>query len=649
MRRNTSSFWNIRSLVLVLSFLLTGFAFGCGSDTGQGGGNGGSDTGPEADTSPGADTGTDADDGDGNPDAIDGPDGGGDTSPDADDECPEPETIDSDVTEETTWSGDPDCLDYIVVTDISILAPLTVEEGTRVEAEENVGLRVEEDGTITAEGTEDAPVEFAGTDSPKGHWQGFRIDTESPDNFFNWVEIDGAGSSNWTGSDNSQAALFLDDFSSGSIAITNTTFRNNANYGIQARESGSLEGFANNTFEDNDVPMWLHANRVGQLDGSSTFEGNAEPYIKTTFGGDTLSEDATWKAFEIPYRLVDRLTVHGAWTIEPNVNFQSEQNIGIEVEEEGTITAEGTEQEPIVFEGTDSSKGFWKGIWVGTLSPDNKLDWVEIEGAGSSNWTGTDETQGALFLPKNTSGSLAITNTTLRNNANYGIQARQASSLEGFANNTFAENDVPMWLHPDRVGELDGSSTFENNSESYIKVNLASSEFGATSVTTDATWRRFDIPYRIVQATHVEAGLTIEADVTMEFAQDFGLHVESGGTLTANGESGSKVTFRGVEELQGYWRGIRISTKSPDNQLTHTDVVHAGSKNWTGSSDTAAALHIYGGTVGLDTVAVEESGNHGFLLELDGEILSCNDVTFNNIAGDNVHNDTGDPSAGCGL
>ena len=559
-------------------------------------------------------------------------------------ECPETEEIDSAITEATTWGGEPGCVDYVLAGLIDVEAALTIEPGTRIEARQGgaIGLSVERSGSISAEGTEGNPVVFAGTEQMKGHWRGIAVHSTSTDNRFDWVEIADAGSSDWGGSANTEAALWLEE---GRLAITNTTIRDSANFGLQARADASIEGFSDNIFENNDVPMWLHADRVGELAGSSSFSGNANAYIRVVFGSDTVGADATWKPFNVPYRLEGSAYVQAGLTIEPGAVFEFAQGKLMEVREGGTLTAVGTEDDPIIFRGTEDKKGFWRGISVESQSSDNKFDWVEVTGGGSSDWGGSaDATKTGVWID---GGSLAITNTTFRKNADYALWAHEESSIAGFGNNTFENNDVPMRLHPNRVGELAGTSSFSGNSKP--EVSITSGRF--TTLDVDATWKSLQVPYRVYSRTKIQAGLTLEAGVTVEFAQDVEVWLEEGGTLTADGQSGSPVTLRGIEALQGYWQGLRIETASTDNKLTHTNLSHAGSSIWGSAPESKAAVYLYDGTVALDTVAIEDSGGNGFYIAsiVGGTITSCSNVTFDNIAESTVFNASEDMSAGCGL
>lgn len=65
-------------------------------------------------------------------------------------------------------------------------------------------------------------------------------------------------------------------------------------------------------------------------------------------------------------------------SIAPGTTVLFEENAGIEVTEAASLSAVGTEEEPIVFRGKESTKGFWSGIYFGSNHPQNELTWVRI-------------------------------------------------------------------------------------------------------------------------------------------------------------------------------------------------------------------------------------------------------------------------------
>lgn len=59
------------------------------------------------------------------------------------------------------------------------------------------------------------------------------------------------------------------------------------------------------------------------------------------------------------------------------------QGFGINVNESGSLSAEGTATKPIIFTGTEEAPGFWDGIYFQSKSPKNILSNVTVKYAGT--------------------------------------------------------------------------------------------------------------------------------------------------------------------------------------------------------------------------------------------------------------------------
>src|SRR5690606_21884971 len=132
--------------------------------------------------------------------------------------------------------------------------------------------------------------------------------------------------------------------------ITNTTFKNNAHYGLWAGEKSRLTGFASNVFTGNTRVMVVHHDRVGELGSGHTLTGNEEDVLRVGFGNnDRVSVPATWKPQRVPYWIVTRFFVAAALTIEAGVTLRFPQAEGVIVEDTGSLTVSGTAAAPVTF------------------------------------------------------------------------------------------------------------------------------------------------------------------------------------------------------------------------------------------------------------------------------------------------------------
>ena len=109
------------------------------------------------------------------------------------------------------------------------------------------------------------------------------------------------------------------------------------------------------------------------------------------------------------------------------------------------------------------------------------------------------------------------------------------------------------------------------------------------------------------------ATLTIDAGVTLKFAEEVQMTVSSG-SLVAVGTADEPITFTGMESTRGYWGGLRFTnSNSTSNALRYVTIEYGG-----GYWD--ANLIVTSGATGTCKVAVSdctlrESGTYGFLIE----------------------------------
>jgi hypothetical protein len=95
--------------------------------------------------------------------------------------------------------------------------------------------------------------------------------------------------------------------------------------------------------------------------------------------------------------------------------------------------------------------------------------------------------------------------------------------------------------------------------------------------------------------------------------------VNEGGELIATGEAGKKIRFTGKEALKGYWAGILFFSRSTANELTHTEILNAGSTAMV-SGVKAGVLVSEAARLTLKNTLISRSGGYGLYLN-PGSIL----------------------------
>ncbi len=91
---------------------------------------------------------------------------------------------------------------------------------------------------------------------------------------------------------------------------------------------------------------------------------------------------------------------------------------------------------------------------------------------------------------------------------------------------------------------------------------------------------RFEDPsmpdYVVTTGVKVRSSLTVEPNVVIAFRENASLTIEEGGSLRAEGTATERITFRGMQNVPGYWGGIIIRSSSMDNILHYVDINYGG-------------------------------------------------------------------------
>jgi len=508
---------------------------------------------------------------------------------------------------------------YVATSPLSVSdGTLTVEPGVQISFGTSASLSIGSNGRLNAMGTMDKGITFTSTDA-LGMWRGIRFDgSRSADNVLHYVTIENGGSGGWSGATQSASALLLEGNTL--VDIQQSTIRGSASRGITLYGEAEMT-FVENTLELNAVPAWMHPNTVGFLDAASSFDGNTDDVVRVGFGNnDRVSTAQTWTDVGVPLELQDRMFIEAPLTLDPGVALEARAGVALILREGGTLSAVGTDVAPITFRGSEDAPGAWKGLQIQTQSTDNVFDYVVFENGGSDAWTGLGDSRAMVYLDGNSKA--VFTNTTFRGSDHYGLWVPAGGDISGFDANTFDGNVRAAIVHPNRAGALAANTIFTDNAEQSVRVTFGNND----AVEASQTWSALAVPYQVMDRTFIQAPLTIDAGAVVEFTQGANFIVNEDGALTAIGEAGNTIVFRGREALAGYWKGIEFATFTAANQLTYVELSHAGSDGWFGGANANATLNVDAdGSLALANVTIRLTEGYAAIVR-NGGSLSCTAV-----------------------
>lgn len=375
-----------------------------------------------------------------------GPDGGG---PPPSGECAV--TITEDITIPTLLTNRGAGCDYLVAGDLRVTSSLLIDPGTEIQFAQDTRWRIEDTGSINAVGTQDDQITLRGAVNTTGFWYGLCF-SDNRASRFEWVNLLNAGKVWLGGSSVCRAAIGHGSGSGEPIAIVDTLVAGSQTTGLDATQL-NLGEFARNIFAANmEFGVRVSADNLVQLDTVSDYLGtsveapNAKPYVHLADSSvSDPGETHVWPRLNVPYFIGDDafdyhqnvIVTDGTHIkIGPGTTFVFGNEGSLNIWENSTLTALGTEAEPVVFTGLIKEPGSWDGIAISTGAV--TFDHVEV------SWGGAD-----VFYPAN----LAI----------YGVDTSQNS----FLSNTLFKGSAECGLLVDTYAFdhvfHDGSLVFEDN------------------------------------------------------------------------------------------------------------------------------------------------------------------------------------------
>jgi len=320
-------------------------------------------------------------------------------------------------------------------------ALLTIMPGVTIYFAADTGLTVLSDGRLVAEGTAAAPIKLTGNLAVRGYWRGLHFSSSgSADNRLDYVTIEYGGGYDFFGWETARANLVLSGTVSSPtrISVTNCTLRESAGAGFFTDESVEVDEFGGNTITANATAAGVTSAAVLDfLDDTSTYQGNVLDVIYVS--GDDIDSARTWPALDAAYVFTTGTTVHAALTIAPGATLKFQEGVGFTVLTDGSLTAVGTAEQPILFTGEAEVPGHWNGLYFSSSnSYSNRLEHVTVEYGGGYEFFGWDTARTNLVL----NGSvLEVNNCTFQHSAGWGIWVSSDSTLAGdLETSSFFEN-----------------------------------------------------------------------------------------------------------------------------------------------------------------------------------------------------------------
>lgn len=270
---------------------------------------------------------------------------------------------------------------------------------------------------------------------------------------------------------------------------------------------------------------------------------------------------------KIDYIIPCMARVEGKLAIEPGVVIAFEQGAGMDFKGSSSFTMQGTAEKPIILTGKEPIKGYWKGIYTVSSSPNNKMKYVTVDYAGGSG------SIAALRLYREHS-VLSLENCTFSNSKTSGaaIKDNVGKDIQNvtITNCTFTKNGIPLDTQATRLRMFDGTNSFVGNEMDYIKLD-------GGKLYGDATWAKLNVPYFLQgNFTFSDGVLTVAPGTEIIMSSQTWLHLSNKASLKMVGTAAKPITVRGEHDVPGFWLQLNIDSSSPLNEIGHVIFQNAG-------------------------------------------------------------------------
>lgn len=436
---------------------------------------------------------------------------------------------------------------------------------------------------LIAEGTADKPVIFkpsSGAETPGAWGHIFFASTASAQSKLSHCQFLYGGRTDWSNSpefDYSNEHGFIELAGNATVAIDNCKIIGAANWGIKVKNGAKFSSFTNNLMQACvSYPVWIDINSVHTIGVNNIFETESGVLVTDQWFSQA---GVTWKKQNVPYIIDFGISFTHAdptpsLTLEPGVVLAFKKGYGLGTGP-GSLYAEGTAADPIVFTGDKSEAGEtvgWSGLGIGQESV---LRHCIIEYAGGE---APNPHHSAVII--NTASSAVFEQNIIKESASGGVDLRGNEW-----NVTFEDNLIENAYH---YGIMVDSRIVHQVPLSNSLVNTPGFGINGTVIEGHVTWPIRPEPYVLTYTVLVQSpdncSLTLPPGTQLQM--ESGASIEVGndnwqpGTLIAEGTAEKPIVITLAtadrEEGNGNWGTILLGPQATATTKINNCVLEYG-------------------------------------------------------------------------
>lgn len=277
----------------------------------------------------------------------------------------------------------------------------------------------------------------------------------------------------------------------------------------------------------------------------------------------------------VDYLIANNLQINANLTIEPGVTLMFKDEAGIQVNEEGSLTAIGESSNLIYFTSEAGVRGSWKGITILSNHAKNVISYCRVEQAGGDNDYGKADIVVGSY---SNTGQTEISNSEITTSLTTGILLSEGSRLIYFTGNKlFTNTTCPIEAYVGDAGQVSNSNTFSNNGLEYIRLTGKEDEV----FTDPITLSKLTEPYLISGHIHLGNSFTIAPGTRLYMDEEAQILVDGtvgDASFSAIGTKTQPILIAPLYSGQGTWNSICfLSSSSPKNVIEYCNISGGGS------------------------------------------------------------------------
>ncbi len=260
-------------------------------------------------------------------------------------------------------------------------------------------------------------------------------------------------------------------------------------------------------------------------------------------------------------------------TIEPGVVIAFTPDSGLTFRETvSSLHAVGTANKPIIFTGTQSTRGSWRGLFIESGNASNIMEYVTVSYGGGQAFNSNGD-RGNIIVYAD--GALTLKNCNVISSQTSGLNAIYGNTSLTLQNNVFTGNANPLLINSVYATQTSATDNYVGNDLDRVLLYNYSVEFQTPSV-----WKNINVPYRVLNtggsAVNARGNLTIEPGVIIEMSPGTSIGIRDTGSLKMVGTAALPIVIKGVNAVPGAWLGIKIDGTNPLNEIGFAKISNAG-------------------------------------------------------------------------